>query len=73
MRSKMTEISGEEWLRKSQRGEVCNVVGCRNKPTHQCGTCKSHICSDHVEAHVHVITDEEIEDRKDMGRRPAMK
>ena len=55
MYDKMIEISGEEWVRKSQRGEVCSVVGCKNKPTNRCDTCKIHICSDHLDAHVHLV------------------
>ena len=64
----MAEISGENWIKRSQRGEVCSVIGCKNKPANRCDKCKSHICSDHLEAHTHVIIDEEIEKKDGENR-----
>jgi hypothetical protein len=60
----MADISGEDWIKRSQRGEVCSVVGCTNKPANQCDTCKSHICSDHLATHLHIFTDEEAEEKQ---------
>lgn len=55
----MAEISGEDWIKRSQNGEVCSVIGCKNKPVNQCDTCKSHICSAHLATYIHVFTDKE--------------
>jgi hypothetical protein len=66
-----TGITGEEWIRKSQRGEVCGIVACKNKPTSQCPKCGNHYCYEHLDLHLHKVSDEEqaAEDRRDQSLR----
>lgn len=56
-------ITGDQWVEKSQRGELWGVIGCMNPPTTQCPKCKNHYCNDHLGTHMHVVTDEETSDQ----------
>jgi hypothetical protein len=48
-------FSFEEWEQKSQRGEVCGVGGCYQKPTSQCATCLRYYCYQDIQNHVHRV------------------
>ena len=47
----------DEWRNKSIGGEVCAVLGCKNKPNVKCSTCFVHYCSEHIGNHFHEIPD----------------
>jgi hypothetical protein len=50
----------EEWGEKSKRGEVCNILGCKDPPTTQCPSCHLHYCYQHMQNHGHILTEVEI-------------
>jgi hypothetical protein len=56
-----SEITEEEWINKSQRGELCGVLGCTHPPTDQCSICVSYYCSGHLDLHVHKVADNKEE------------
>jgi hypothetical protein len=56
------EIIGTEWIKRSQKGELCGVLGCMHPPTSQCSKCMNHYCSGHLDLHVHKVTDDEAAD-----------
>jgi hypothetical protein len=62
----MASITGDEWMNRSQRGEVSGIVNCMILPTSECPKCGNHYCYDHLGTHMHRVTDEEQsnEDRK---------
>lgn len=65
----MAAITGDEWREKSQRGELCGIIGCEIKPTTKCPKCLNHYCYSHLEAHGHVVTDKEIQDQRKRNER----
>lgn len=42
-----TDISLEEWKKKSEEGEVCGILGCPNKPAVECKHCRNWYCEEH--------------------------
>jgi hypothetical protein len=57
-------LSEPEWSDKSRRGEVCGLIGCRDKPTTRCDICSRHYCYRDLRNHRHIMTDTEIEERR---------
>jgi hypothetical protein len=57
------DITGDEWISKSQKGELCGILGCMHPPTSQCPKCKNHYCYGHLDLHMHKVTDEEEADQ----------
>ena len=41
-------ITVDEWAEKSRRGEVCGILGCKNKPVIKCPHCGNHYCREHA-------------------------
>ena len=37
-------VTWQEWQARSQAGEVCGILGCRNQPTTKCEHCGNHYC-----------------------------
>jgi hypothetical protein len=60
----MPSWTDKEWNDRSRRGEVCRIIGCHDAPTSQCPTCHVHSCYQHIQSHLHIITDVEIERRE---------
>lgn len=60
--SRGDEVTADEWISKSQKGEFCGVLGCMHPPTTQCPKCGNHYCSGHLDLHVHKVTDDEAAD-----------
>lgn len=44
----MVKITVDEWAEKSRRGEVCGILGCKNKPVNKCPHCGNHYCQEHA-------------------------
>jgi hypothetical protein len=63
--------TADEWSERSKRGEVCNVLGCQDKPSTQCPTCSHYYCYDDILNHRHIISEEEAgaQTRRDENRR----
>jgi hypothetical protein len=53
------EITADEWISKSEKGELCGVLGCMHPPTTQCPKCRNHYCSGHLDLHVHKVADKD--------------
>jgi len=45
-----------EWKKRSERGEVCGIFGCEDKPTVHCTRCGNWYCKEHSFVHFHVLT-----------------
>ena len=43
----MAKITAEQWKQKSERGEVCGMLGCMSKPVDKCPHCGNHYCENH--------------------------
>lgn len=41
-------VTLDEWAAKSRRGEVCGILGCKNKPVKRCPHCGLHYCQEHA-------------------------
>jgi len=37
----------EEWKERSQKGEVCGMLGCTNEPVKKCHHCGNWYCEEH--------------------------
>jgi hypothetical protein len=46
-------ISGNEWKEMSERGEVCGILGCQEKPSSKCSKCSDIYCYEHIHTHYH--------------------
>jgi hypothetical protein len=57
-------ITEDKWIRKSQKGELCGILGCPHPPTNQCLKCKNYYCYGHLDLHVHSIVTNEKEANK---------
>jgi hypothetical protein len=55
----------DEWSDKSKKGEVCGVLGCRQKPTTRCAKCSRHYCYQDLQNHKHIVTDREMEEERE--------
>jgi hypothetical protein len=64
------DITEGEWINRSQKGEVCGVMGCLHLPTSQCPKCKNHYCSGHLDLHVHKVANQDEANEKTMDERP---
>jgi hypothetical protein len=42
------EITLDEWKEKSQRGEVCGILGCDSEPVIKCPHCGNYYCQEHA-------------------------
>lgn len=42
-----------EWKKRSERGEVCGIFGCKDKPTINCSRCGNWYCYEHSFIHFH--------------------
>jgi hypothetical protein len=49
------DITEDKWVNKSQKGEVCGVLGCMHPPTGECPKCRNHYCSGHLDLHAHKV------------------
>ena len=58
----MAEVNHTEWEERSKKGQVCARFLCSNKPTTQCPKCSNHYCYEHLNSHLHIVSDEEIEE-----------
>ncbi len=54
----MDSITLEEWREKSQKGSVCGMIGCQNKPVIKCDICGNHYCDEHSKIHFHIKKEE---------------
>ena len=61
------DITEDEWIIKSQKGELCGVIGCMHPPTSQCPKCRNHYCYGHLDLHVHRVT-EDVEEADEVRR-----
>lgn len=43
----MAKITAQQWKEKSERGEVCGILGCLDKPVVKCPHCGNHYCEQH--------------------------
>lgn len=43
----------KEWKKSSERGEVCGIFGCEDKPVVQCHRCGNWYCKEHIFVHFH--------------------
>jgi hypothetical protein len=59
MNSNRGDITEGEWISKSQKGELCGVLGCMHPPTSQCPKCKNYYCYGHLDLHMHKVTNED--------------
>lgn len=42
-----------EWKKRSERGEVCGILGCEDRPTIHCPRCGNWYCKEHSYVHFH--------------------
>ncbi len=42
-----------EWKKRSERGEVCGIFGCEEKPKINCPYCGNWYCYEHGSIHFH--------------------
>ena len=45
----------DDWRERSEKGEVCGILGCQNKPTIQCPRCLNWYCGEHKVIHFHEV------------------
>jgi hypothetical protein len=57
-------ISYDEWKDSSTKGQRCGIVGCSEKPTSRCPTCRNWYCYEHVKIHFHSMSNNDLEDHK---------
>jgi hypothetical protein len=54
-------ISYDEWRNLSKKGERCGIVGCFQRPSNKCLTCKTWYCYQHSRIHNHISTEQQPE------------
>ena len=47
-------IEIEEWKIRSERGDVCGIVGCEDEPIVYCPRCGNWYCGEHSHMHFHL-------------------
>jgi hypothetical protein len=57
--SNMYMTAADKWSERSKLGDICNVLGCQNKPSAQCPTCSHYYCYEDILNHRHIISKEE--------------
>jgi hypothetical protein len=62
-------FTDDEWTDRSRRGEVCGVMGCKEKPTTRCVECGRHYCYRDLGNHGHIMTDAELEEQRKTTKR----
>lgn len=61
----MTPWTYDEWKEMSFRGQICNLMGCRNAPLSPCPVCNLLHCYDDIKNHPHIMSDDEVRNHEE--------
>ena len=50
---KMDLTTGNDWIARTARGELCSLIGCEEIPTIKCHECRNYFCDEHFKNHFH--------------------